>query len=346
VPGPSLPVASIADAAAVSEGSPALFTVTLSQAASSDVTVTYSTSDSGANAASGGSDYDAASSSTVTVTAGSTTATISVNTIDDSIDEPDSETFTVTLASATGATVSATANTATGTIDDDDDPPEASVTDTSVAEDVASGQAQITVTLSQMSGKDISVGYSARNGGKSVDWHPVPDGVDPAWDHSDFTKPARGSRVAIPAGDTTATITVAITDDDIDEIQESFTVELFSPTNATLDPDASSAEVIIIDDDDLPEVSVTAGAAVTEGAHATFTLTMSHKSSLDVTVQVNTSAPDSGHAATADDDYTPLVDHEVVIPGAETTATFTVSTLVQAKYSGGWGSCTGRGRMG
>ena len=327
VPGPSLPVASIADAAAVSEGSPALFTVTLSQTASSDVTVTYSTSDSGANAASGGSDYDAASSSTVTVTAGSTTATISVNTIDDSIDEPDSETFTVTLASATGATVSATANTATGTINDDDDPPEVSVTDTSVAEDVASGQAQITVTLSQMSGKDISVGYSARNGGKSVDWHPVPDGVDPAWDHSDFTKPARGSRVAIPAGDTTATITVAITDDDIDEIQESFTVELFSPTNATLDPDASSAEVIIIDDDDLPEVSVTAGAAVTEGADATFTLTMSHKSSLDVTVQVNTSAPDSGHAATADDDYTPLVDHEVVIPGEETTATFTVSTL-------------------
>ncbi|MYG57049.1 MAG: hypothetical protein F4165_00380, partial [Acidimicrobiia bacterium] len=47
-------------------------------------------------------------------------------------------------------------------------------------------------------------------------------------------------------------------------------------------------------DDDLPEVSVAAGAAVTEGADATFTLTMSRQSSLDVTVQVSTSAPDSG----------------------------------------------------
>ncbi|WP_419927282.1 cadherin-like beta sandwich domain-containing protein [Candidatus Poriferisocius sp.] len=210
---------------------------------------------------------------------------------------------------------------------DDDTPPVASVADASVAEDVASGQAQVTVTLSQASGKDISVGYSARSGGKSVDWHPVPDGVDPAWDHSDFTKPAPGSRVAIPAGDTTATIAVAITDDDIDEINESFTVELFSPTNATVDPGASSAEVIIVDDDAAPEVSVTAGAAVTEGAKATFTLTMSRESSLDVTVQVSTSAPDAGHEATAGDDYTPLVDHAVVIPQYQTTETFTVSTL-------------------
>ena len=329
VPGPSLPVASIADAAAVSEGSPALFTVTLSQTSSSDVTVTYSTSDSGANAASGGTDYDAASSSTVTVTAGSITATISVNTIDDSHDEH-SETFTVTLDSATGATVSATANTATGTINDDDDPPEASVADASVAEDVASGQAEITVTLSQMSGKDISVGYSARSGGEDVDWHPVPDGIDPAGVGRDFTAPAPGARVAIPAGDTTATITVAVTDDDIHEIAEQFTVELSSPTNTTIDPGASTATVTINDDEDMPEVSVTAGAAVTEGADATFTLTMSRASSLDVTVQVSTSAPDSGHEATADDDYTPLVDHEVVIPAGDTTETFTVSTLADS----------------
>ena len=315
--------------AAVTEGADATFTLTMSHASSLDVTVQVSTSapDSG-HEATADDDYTPLVDQSVVISAGDTTATFTVTTLDDSLDEH-SETFKVTIESSDTnlATISATAGSATGTINDDDDPPVVSVADVSVAEDVASGHAQITVTLSQMSGKDISVGYSARSSGKSVDWHPVPDGVDPAWDHSDFTKPARGSRVAIPAGDTTATITVAITDDDIDELQEAFTVELFSPTNATLDPDASSAEVIIIDDDDAPEVSVTAGAAVTEGADATFTLTMSRESSVDVTVQVSTSAPDSGHEATPGDDYAPLVDHPVVIPHYQTTGTFTVSTL-------------------
>ena len=323
------PEVSVAAGAAVTEGADATFTLTMSRASSVDVTVQVSTSapDSG-HAATAGDDYTPLVDHPVVIPAGQTTETLAVSTLDDSIDEH-SETFKVIIESADThlATISATAGSATGTINDDDGPPVVSVADASVAEDGASGQAQITATLSQMSGKDISVGYSARSSGRGVDWHPVPDGIDPAWVGRDFTAPAPGSRVAIGAGDTTATINVAITDDDIHELNEVFTVELFSPTNTTIDPDASTATVTINDDEDMPEVSVTAGAAVTEGADATFTLTMNRKSSLDVHVQVSTSAPDSGHEATAGDDYTPLVDHEVVIPYGKTTETFTVSTL-------------------
>ena len=323
------PEVSVTAGAAVTEGADATFTLTMSHASSLDVTVQVSTSapDSG-HEATAGDDYTPLVDHPVVIQAGDTTKTFTVSTLDDSHDEH-SEAFKVTIESPDTdfATISATAGSATGAINDDDNPPVVSVTDATVAEDVTSGQAQITATLSMMSGKDISIGYSASIGGKSVDWHPVPDGVDPASEGRDFTKPEPGSRVAIPAGDTTATITVAIIDDDIDEIYESFTVHLFSPTNATVDPDASSAEVIIIDDDDAPVVSVTAGAAVTEGAAATFTLTMSRASSVDVTVQVSTSAPDSGHEATPGDDYAPLVDHPVVIPQYQTTGTFAVSTL-------------------
>ena len=323
------PRVSVTAGAAATEGAEATFTLTMSRASSVDVTMQVSTSapDSG-HEATADDDYTPLVDHAVVIAAGDTTETFTVSTLDDSHDEH-REAFTVTIKSADTnlATVSATAGYATGTINDDDDPPVASVADVSVAEDVASGEAQIIVTLSQMSGKDISIGYSAVAGGASVDWHPVPDGVDPAWVGTDFTKPEPGSRVAIPAGDTTATITVAIIDDDIDEIFESFTVELFSPTNATVDSGASAAEVIINDDDDAPVVSVTAGAAVTEGTDATFTLTMSRPSSVNVTVQVSTSAPESGHEATPGDDYAPLVDHSVLIPALSTTETFIVSTL-------------------
>ena len=72
------------------------------------------------------------------------------------------------------ATIRASAASAIGTINDDDDPPVASVADISVAEDVASGHAQIIVTLSHMSSKDISIGYSAVSGGVSVGLAPGP----------------------------------------------------------------------------------------------------------------------------------------------------------------------------
>ena len=85
------------------------FTVTLDEAASETVTVSYATADGTADA---GDDYTA-KSGTLSFAAGETSKAISVA-IDDDIDNESDETFTVTLSNAAGADLGTQA--ATGTI--------------------------------------------------------------------------------------------------------------------------------------------------------------------------------------------------------------------------------------
>ena len=116
VPG-TLPELSVAGQT-VDEGDGAAdFTITLSAAATSAVTVVMDTSDGTATA---GSDY-ASVSRTVTIPASSTTAIVSVTVTDDTADEPD-ETFTLTLSNPSNANLAAI-STATATIRDDDAAP-------------------------------------------------------------------------------------------------------------------------------------------------------------------------------------------------------------------------------
>jgi len=89
------------------------FGVQLDPASARTVTVRYATADGTATA---GADYTAVSG-TLTFRAGTTTATIEVPILDDGTGE-ETEAFTVTLGSPTGATLSDAA--ATGTIADDD----------------------------------------------------------------------------------------------------------------------------------------------------------------------------------------------------------------------------------
>lgn len=110
------PTVSIADAN-VAEGnsgtSTMAFTVTLSKASTSSVTVKYATSNGTARA---GSDY-LASSGKVTFAAGETSKTVSVGVIGDTVVESN-ETFTVKLSAPSGATLARAS--ATGTITNDD----------------------------------------------------------------------------------------------------------------------------------------------------------------------------------------------------------------------------------
>ena len=94
------------------------FTVALSRAASSSLTVDYATSDGTATA---GADYTSASG-TLTIGAGSSSAGIDVAVIDDEHNEG-SETFTLTLSNASSGTL--TDATATGTITNHDAVPKA-----------------------------------------------------------------------------------------------------------------------------------------------------------------------------------------------------------------------------
>jgi len=113
---PPAPSVSIAAGAAVTEGTAASFTVTLSAAApAAGLTLAYGVSEDGAFVAA--ADEGA---KTLSVSAGATSATLSVPTAGDGNDEPDGK-VTVTLADGTGYTVGSPAS-ASVTVRDDDEP--------------------------------------------------------------------------------------------------------------------------------------------------------------------------------------------------------------------------------
>ena len=89
------------------------------------------------------------------------------------------------------------------------------------------------------------------------------------------------------------TLTVATGDDSVDEPDGSVTATVSSGTGYTVSSSAGSATVAVNDDDDpppaTPEISIAAGSGITEGGHATFTLTANPApaSPLNVSVAVS-----------------------------------------------------------
>ena len=110
-----LPALAIADSSAAEAAGRVSFTVTLSRPSAERVTVRYATADGTATA---GADYSAVTGGALTFAAGDTAATITVTIVADARDEPEAETFTVTLSEPRHARLADA--TATGTIFDDD----------------------------------------------------------------------------------------------------------------------------------------------------------------------------------------------------------------------------------
>jgi hypothetical protein len=190
------------------------FLVSLSSPSTSDVSVAYTTSDLSATQ---GSDYTV-TSGTLTIPAGQTTGTLSVPVLGDDVVEPD-ETFNVTLSNPVHATLQTTV--ASGTILNDDSAvfPTVSIASASALEgDFGTSSLVFTVTLSSVSTTDVSVSYSTLDG--------------TATSFSDYN-PTTGTLV-IPAGQTTGTISVPINGDADPEADETFSLSLSNPLNATI----------------------------------------------------------------------------------------------------------------
>ena len=229
------PSVSVDDAAAT-EGSPVTFTVTLSAASGWEVTVNWATT---GDTATSDTDFTAASD-TLTFMPGETTATVAVATKDDTLDEPDEETFTLTLSSPSNATLGEA--TATGTITDNDDPPTLGVADAAATE---GDPVEFTVTLSAAATADVTATWTAS----------TIEGDEEKAAAADLGSPTTGP-VTVPKGETTATFTVATAEDTLDENDETFTVALSSPSsNATLATDATTATGTIVDNDVAPNAA-------------------------------------------------------------------------------------------
>ncbi|MFT3744562.1 MAG: Calx-beta domain-containing protein [Pyrinomonadaceae bacterium] len=128
------------------------------------------------------------------------------------------ETFDAQLTNPVGGFLGAPA-VATATILDDDAAPTLSINDVTVNENA--GTATLTVTQSFTSSLNTTFSFSTGA---------VGDTATPNVDYS-----STSSTGTIPAGSTTASITIPIIDDNFDEPNETFTVTLGnSPTNATI----------------------------------------------------------------------------------------------------------------
>lgn len=284
------------------DGGSAVFTVRLSPASDSEVTVEYATEDDTAvSMLDGGPGDYVATSGTLTFAAGTTEQTVSVSVLDDALDEPD-ERFDVRLLNPSGAV--ALVDKGRATIVDDDAPPALSVADSSVAEG-NSGTAALTftVTLSEPSGQQVKVNYATSDG--------------TAIAGEDFTGTA--GTLTFESGETSKMVAVDVTGDEKDEPNERFVLELSAPENATIA--AASAQGEIVDDDDPPTVSA-ADVAVAEGNSGTttlsFTLALSAPSAFPITIDYATAdgtAISGGSAATGGEDYAAAAGTATFAPG-------------------------------
>ena len=296
-----LPSLSVGDASAA-EGDRATFTVTLSAASGRDITATYATAEhsTGQHPATSGRDYTAAPG-TLRIAAGNTAAAITVSTIDDTEAEQD-ETFLVKLDNPAYAQIAD--NTGVGTIIDDDGQSRLSVADVTLFED--EGSAQVAVSLSHASTAEITVGYRTANG----------TATQPA----DYT--FTSGTLTIAAGNNRGTISVPVVDDSAEEQDETFTVELVSPKNATiLDQEATAT---IRDEDGDPRISVGDVTVDEDVASGTldFPVTLSHAADEAITVRYAT----FDRTATQPDDYTATTG-TLTIPAGATTATISVTIV-------------------
>ena len=278
------PGLSISGATADEGAGTVAFTVALSLATENhEVAVSWSTADETATA---GRDYEAASG-TLTFAPGDTERTVEVTLLDDALSEGD-ETFTVTLSDPVNATVARAA--ASGSIVDDDGEPEVSVAPATAGE--GAGTMTFTVTLSP----------ARENGEATVSWA-TSDGTATAG--TDY-EAASGTLTFAP-GDTERTVEVTLLDDTLSEGDETFTVTLSDPVNATVA--AGEATGTIADDDpepgvpvdeDEPEVSVAAATAGEGAGTMAFPVTLTPARD-DRAVTVSWSTSDG--TATAGADY-------------------------------------------
>ena len=293
-PEEDLPRLSIADAATVTEGNDAVFTVSLSDTSSETVTVRYSTVDGTAVA---GSDY-AQNSGELRFDPNQRTDTIRVPILQDSTAEP-SESFMVELSNPNRATVS----DGTGEVTIEADPmPELRISN---AAPVAEGNdAVFTVSLSTPSSQVVTVEYRTVDG--------------TAGGGSDYTTISETLR--FDPLETTKTIQVPVLTDSMSEPSETFEVELRNPSRATLD-DARGVGTIAADP--MPGLTIDDAAPVAEGNDAVFTVTLHPQSSQVVTVEYTT----EDETAVADSDYTTTAGTLTFSPG-QTTKTIRVPVLV------------------
>ena len=251
------PELTISGGPAITEGATATFTITADPAPTDPITVNMDVDQDGS--------WGAAGPATVTVSGATTT--YSITTTDDDVFEPDGS-VTATVEAGTGYTVGA--DSAATVKVSNNDPPAPSTPKISIEGGPAiteGGTATFTITADPAPTSPVTV---------NIDVSEVGD-----WD-------ATGPSIVTVSG-ATATYTITTSDDSIDEPNGSVTATVLAGQGYRL-AFAYRATVAVSDDDlPVPELTITAGSAITEGQTATFTITASPTPEVPVTVNIGVS---------------------------------------------------------
>jgi hypothetical protein len=236
LPPPAGAIAWTAATASVAESSGTL-TLSASRTGGSAgaASVQYATAGGTATA---GADFTATSGSLNWADGESGSKSVTVTVVNDTTVEA-AETFTVTLANATGATLSAP-STATVTINDDDVPPAGAVAFSAASFTAAENQGMVTISVARSGGTagaaSVSYAASAATAGAGTDFTAT-SGV------LNWADGEGGSK----------SFTVTVLDDAVDESNETVALTLSQATVATLGSPA--AATLTITDDETPATS-------------------------------------------------------------------------------------------
>ena len=279
-------------------------TVTVARTGSADAaaSVSYATANGSATA---GTDYTT-TSGTLTWAAGDTAnKTFTVPILNDGVYDPN-ETFTVNLTSPT--CVATLGSPATQTITILETPPTLSINNVSQNEgNSGTTPFTFTVSLSKVSTLTTTVNFATADGTATT------SASGPG--NPDYS--AVSGTVTFNPGETSKPITVNVNGDTTAEPNETFTVNLSSPTNAAIATGTGTGT--IVNDDAAPTVSIN-NVTQAEGNSGTtpFTFTVSLSAASAQTVTVNFATANG--TATAGSDYT----------AANGTLTFTPGTTSQS----------------
>ncbi len=205
------------------------FTVSLSAPAGPggvhfDIATADGTAQDG-NPGSEDSDYAAKVLTSQTIPAGSSTYSFTVLVNGDAVVEPN-ETFFVNITNVTGATV--TDGQGQGMIVNDDSPPTVSIGDASIVEGNSGVSFLVfTVSLDHSATGTVTVDYATSDGSATA-------GIDYV---------AHSGQVSFAPGETSQTVSIPIIGDTAPENNETFTVTLTAPTNATLGDDTATGTI-------------------------------------------------------------------------------------------------------
>ena len=217
-------------------------------------------------------DFTLSANRTLTIAAGETASagTVTITANDNNLDAPNKQvTVSATATNSQGVTAP---SARTLTIADDEGAPTLSIADARGVE--GGGAVTFTVTLAGAVATPVVAEYATASG----------TGANPATAGDDYAS-AAGTLTFNPGGPPSRTIRVSVSDDEVDEEDETFEVTLSGPQNVQLA--RATATGTIVDDDERGVTVSPEALRVPEGGSRTYTIVLDTRPTDEVTVTVS-----------------------------------------------------------